>query len=77
MPEIIPLSDIVRVPFECWVCGGPTVKLYQAHARWCGTCEVSELRRVSPYVPWTRIEKLTPDGDLYIDHSVTHLPSPG
>jgi len=76
-PEIIPSSDIVRRPFKCWMCGGQTVKLYQSYARYCGTCEVTEARRKTPYIPWVRIETVTPAGDLYIDHSVTHFPSPG
>lgn len=65
-------------PFPCWVCGGPTVKLRNLSTRYCGVCEVMELRHEETYVIRTRIEKTTPDGSIfYIDHSSECLPSPG
>jgi hypothetical protein len=81
MPDVNPPlpgeADAVRTPFPCWLCGGETVKIWRTATRYCGSCEVLELRHKTPYTPWVRIETVTPDGDPYVDHSVTHLPSPG
>lgn len=81
----------IRKAFECWNCGGKTKPLRIVFlradgtvarkclaTRICETCEVTELRLKETYYPWqARFGKLTPDGDPYVDHSVTYLPSPG
>lgn len=77
--------------FPCWCCGGKTkpmhmvmlnsdgtISRHRLATRICEACDVTELRLKEPYYPQARVSRLkTPDGDLYVDHSVTHLPSPG
>jgi hypothetical protein len=84
-------ADAVFEEFPCWCCGGETEPTYlvtlnpdgsvvrhRRATRMCGSCQVTELRRaVRRYIPATRSKKVTPDGDPYIDHSVSCIPSPG
>ncbi len=81
----------IRRAFPCWFCGGKTKPMqmimedpdrgivrHRMATRICETCEVTELRLKETYFPQARVRGLTtPDGDPYVDHFVTYLPSPG
>lgn len=81
----------IRRAFPCWFCNGKTrpaqavslradgsVARKRLATRICDICEVTELRLKETYFPQARVRGLaTPDGDPYIDHAVTYLPSPG
>jgi len=70
-------TAVIWTPFPCWMCGGTTVKLYGTYTRYCGRCQVAELRLAEPYVPRTLTQLVSDDGIPYVDHSAVHLPSPG